>query len=97
MDRACARNRIRRTSAKASACSVPTRELGFGGLADHACWLESIEGPAVVLEPREFLDAASLVETAAWLQAAVSRRSHESFTVAAPCSGRSEIFMSFVF
>jgi len=44
------------------------RELGFGGLADPRSWLERIEGPGVVLEPREFLDAASLLETAAWLK-----------------------------
>jgi DNA mismatch repair protein MutS2 len=44
------------------------RELGFGGLADPQGWLERIEGPGAVLEPREFLDAASLLETSAWLK-----------------------------
>src|ERR1700726_4327666 len=44
------------------------RELGFGGLADPRGWLERIEGPGAVLEPREFLDAASLLETSAWLK-----------------------------
>jgi len=44
------------------------RELGFGGLADPQQWLERIEGPGVVLEPREFLDAATLLETAGWLK-----------------------------
>jgi DNA mismatch repair protein MutS2 len=44
------------------------RELGFGGLADPRGWLERIEGPGAVLEPREFLDAASLLDTAAWLK-----------------------------
>src|SRR5271154_775352 len=39
------------------------RELGFGGLADPQTWLEHIEGPGTVLEAREFLDAASLLET----------------------------------
>src|ERR1700692_3241847 len=44
------------------------RELGFGALADPQNWLERIEGPGVVLEAREFLDAATLLETAAWLR-----------------------------
>ena len=44
------------------------RELGFGGLADPQKWLESIEGPGAVLEPADLLDAASLLETAAWLR-----------------------------
>lgn len=43
-------------------------ELGFGGLADPQTWIEKIEGPGVVLEPRELLDAASLLETAGWLR-----------------------------
>jgi len=43
-------------------------ELGFGGLADPRGWLERIEGPGAVLEPREFLDSASLLETSAWLK-----------------------------
>ena len=44
------------------------RELGFGALADPQGWLERIEGPGAQLEPAEFLDAASLLETAAWLR-----------------------------
>jgi len=44
------------------------RELGFGALADPQGWLERIEGPGMVLEPGEFLDAASLLETASWLR-----------------------------
>jgi len=44
------------------------RELGFGALADPQVWLERIEGPGMVLEPGEFLDAASLLETAGWLR-----------------------------
>src|SRR5712692_3958832 len=44
------------------------RELGFGALADPQSWLERIEGPGAVLEPGEFLDAASLLETAGWLR-----------------------------
>src|ERR1700747_173756 len=44
------------------------RELGFGALADPQGWLERIEGPGMALEPGELLDAASLLETAAWLR-----------------------------
>jgi DNA mismatch repair protein MutS2 len=44
------------------------RELGFGGLADPHAWLDRIEGVGAVLEPREFLDAATLLDTAAWLK-----------------------------
>jgi DNA mismatch repair protein MutS2 len=44
------------------------RELGFGALADPQGWLEKIEGPGMVLEAREFLDAATLLETSAWLR-----------------------------
>jgi len=44
------------------------RELGFGALADPQGWLERIEGAGAVLEPAEFRDAASLLETVAWLR-----------------------------
>src|SRR6266481_3864182 len=44
------------------------RELGFGALADPQGWLEGIEGAGAVLEPAEFRDAASLLETAGWLR-----------------------------
>src|SRR5258708_2603633 len=44
------------------------RELGFGALADPQGWLERIEGPGMTLEAGEFLDAASLLETAGWLR-----------------------------
>ncbi|HKV23420.1 MAG TPA: Smr/MutS family protein [Candidatus Acidoferrum sp.] len=43
-------------------------ELGFGALSDPEEWLEKIEGPGVVLEAKELLDAASLLETAGWLR-----------------------------
>ncbi len=43
-------------------------ELGFGALADPESWLEKISGMAVALEPAEFLNAASLLETSAWLR-----------------------------
>jgi DNA mismatch repair protein MutS2 len=44
------------------------RELGFGALADPQGWFERIEGVGAALEPGEFLDAASLLETAGWLR-----------------------------
>jgi len=44
------------------------RELGFRALADPQGWLERIEGLGAALEPGEFLDAASLLETAGWLR-----------------------------
>ncbi len=44
------------------------RELGFGGLADPQEWLEKIAGVGVVLEARELLGAATLLETASWLR-----------------------------
>src|ERR1700758_1446173 len=44
------------------------RELGFGALSDPELWLAKIEGPGAALEPKEFLDASSLLETAAWLR-----------------------------
>ena len=44
------------------------RELGFGALADPESWLARIAGPGMVLEAREFLDAATLLETSEWLR-----------------------------
>ena len=44
------------------------RELGFGALADPGKWLERLEAPGAVLEAGDFLDAASLLETTAWLR-----------------------------
>ncbi|MGH9792548.1 MAG: endonuclease MutS2, partial [Candidatus Acidiferrales bacterium] len=43
-------------------------ELGFGALADPAAWLPRLEVPGSVLAPGEILDAASLLETTAWLK-----------------------------
>ncbi len=43
------------------------REIGFGGVADPQQWLERIEGPGVVLDAAELLDAASLAARAASL------------------------------
>src|ERR1700730_13835525 len=45
-----------------------SRELGFGGLADPQGWLQKIEAPGMSLEPREFLHAATLLETSGWLK-----------------------------
>lgn len=44
------------------------RELGFGSLADPEGWLAKIQGPGAVLEAKELLNAASLLETAGWLR-----------------------------
>jgi DNA mismatch repair protein MutS2 len=44
------------------------RDLGFGALADPQSWLECIEGPGAALEPGEFLDVASLLESTTWLR-----------------------------
>ena len=44
------------------------RELGFGALADPERWMARLDSPAEVLEPADFRDAASLLETAAWLK-----------------------------
>ncbi len=44
------------------------KELGFGALSDPEGWLTKLEGPGTVLEAGEFLDAASLLETASWLR-----------------------------
>jgi DNA mismatch repair protein MutS2 len=43
-------------------------DLGFGGLSDPESWLAKIEGPGAALEPAEFLEASSLLETASWLR-----------------------------
>ncbi|MBI3484059.1 MAG: hypothetical protein HY012_02770, partial [Acidobacteria bacterium] len=42
-------------------------EMGFGSLADPDAWLARMEIPGAVLAPQELLDAASLLDTAAWL------------------------------
>jgi DNA mismatch repair protein MutS2 len=44
------------------------RELGFGALADPVTWLDRLEAPGAVLEAPDFLNAVSLLETAAWLR-----------------------------
>ncbi len=45
-------------------------EMGFGSLADPDAWLARMEVPGAVLAPQELLDAASLLDTAAWLRTA---------------------------
>ena len=44
------------------------REMGFGGLADPHSWWERLQGIGAVLEPRELLDAATLLDTSGWLK-----------------------------
>jgi DNA mismatch repair protein MutS2 len=45
-----------------------SREMGFGGLADPQSWLERLQGVGAVLEPRELIDAGTLLETSGWLK-----------------------------
>ena len=45
-------------------------EFGFGALADPEAWLARLEAPGAVLAPAELLDAASLLDTGAWLKQA---------------------------
>jgi len=45
-----------------------SRDLGFGALSDPALWLTKLEGIGAALEPEEFLDAASLLETSSGLR-----------------------------
>jgi DNA mismatch repair protein MutS2 len=44
------------------------RDLGFAALLDPQEWLAKIAGPGVVLEAKELLDAATLLETSTWLR-----------------------------
>ena len=44
------------------------RELGFGGLTDPAEWLARLEDAGAVLEAKQLLDVATLLETSAWLR-----------------------------
>jgi DNA mismatch repair protein MutS2 len=50
-------------------------ELGFGALADPEPWLERLAKPGTVLTPAELLDAASLIDTTAWLRDAFRENS----------------------
>jgi DNA mismatch repair protein MutS2 len=62
------------------------RELGFGALADPAPWLEKLDAPGVVLEPAEFLDAVSLLETSAWLRQQFREEAAKFPLLAARCA-----------
>src|ERR1044071_682274 len=44
------------------------RDLGFGALSDPELWLPKLEGVGAALEPKEFLDVSSLLETSSWLR-----------------------------
>jgi DNA mismatch repair protein MutS2 len=44
------------------------RELGFGALANPEGWLARLEAPGLILDASDFLDAASLLDTASWLR-----------------------------
>ena len=62
------------------------RELGFGALADPQSWLERLESPGVALEAADFLDAASLLETAAWLRQQFREEAAKFPLLAASCA-----------
>ena len=61
------------------------KELGFGALADPEGWLTKIAGPGTVLEAGEFLDVASLLETASWLRQQF-REDEEKFPLLTACA-----------
>lgn len=44
------------------------RELGFGGLTDPAGWLARLEDAGAVLDAKELLGVATLLETSVWLR-----------------------------
>jgi DNA mismatch repair protein MutS2 len=62
------------------------RELGFGALADPQGWLGRLESPGTVLEAADFLDAGSLLETAAWLRQQFREEAAKFPLVAARCA-----------
>jgi DNA mismatch repair protein MutS2 len=61
------------------------RELGFGALSDPAAWTGKLEAPGTVLEAREFLDAASLLETTSWLKQQFREEADKLPLLAARC------------
>jgi len=63
------------------------RELGFGSLADPAGWLERLESPGGVLEPGDFLDAVSLLETTSWLRQQFREEAAKFLLLAARAAG----------
>jgi DNA mismatch repair protein MutS2 len=62
-------------------------QMGFGALADPAEWLERIAVPAAVLSPQEILDAASLMDTAAWLKQELKPAENEFSLLATRAAG----------
>ena len=68
------------------------RELGFGGLADPEAWLAQIEGPGMVLEPAQLLDAASLLDTSGWLRKQFREESGEISAAGGARGGVQRIF-----
>jgi DNA mismatch repair protein MutS2 len=66
------------------------RELGFGALADPAGWLGRLESPGAVLEAADFLDAGSLLETAAWLRQQFREEAAKFPLLAARCAALGE-------
>jgi DNA mismatch repair protein MutS2 len=63
------------------------RELGFGALADPEKWMERLDWPGAVLEPAGFLDAASLLETTAWLTQQFKEEAAKFPLLATRCAG----------
>jgi DNA mismatch repair protein MutS2 len=67
------------------------RELGFGALSDPQAWLAKLEGPGLVLEPSEFLDANSLLETCNWLRPQFREESAKFPLLAAKASALADL------
>ena len=62
------------------------RELGFGALADPEGWMARLDLPGGVLEPADFLDAASLLEATAWLRQQFREEAAKFPLLAARCA-----------
>jgi DNA mismatch repair protein MutS2 len=67
------------------------RELGFGALSDPQAWLAKLEGPGLVLEASEFLDANSLLETSTWLRQQFREESAKFPLLAAKASSLADL------
>jgi DNA mismatch repair protein MutS2 len=67
------------------------RELGFGALSDAQGWLAKLEGPGLVLEPSEFLDANSLLETSNLLRLQFREESAKFPLLAAKASALADL------
>jgi len=63
------------------------RELGFGALADPEGWMDRLDSPGGVLEPADFLDAGSLLETSGWLRQQFREDAARFPLLAARCAG----------